>query len=177
MTKPGVIPSFLAETTVQRCQTLSFVGARLKGTVNDLNDGSGNFAPATIDLPQTFQANQCADGICPVTDATITQNNVTTTFIGLAVLKTDFFAYQLIETPNTGSALNNNLIRPSSGDPLLVFGGKGYDFGTPSGKTYAFVLTPDIKEALNGAIAPFAGGNTSPAVNPGGPQPSISPLL
>jgi len=59
----------------------------------------------------------------------------------------------------------------------LVFGGKGYDFGTPSGKTYAFVLTPDIKEALNGAIAPFAGGNTSPAVNQGGPQPSISPLL
>ena len=48
---------------------------------------------------------------------------------------------------------------------------------TASGKTYAFVLTPDIKEALNGAIAPFAGGNCSPAVNPDGPQPSISPLL
>jgi hypothetical protein len=139
--------------------------------VSGLNDGSGSFSPATIDLPQTFQSNDCTDGICPVTDATITQNNETTNFVGIAVLKNDFFAYQLIQTPN--SATNTD----GAGDPLLIFGGKGYNFGQPSGKTYTFVLTPDLRESIQGAFAPFSGGGSSPVVNPEGPTPSISPLL
>ena len=107
-------------------------------------------------------------GICAVTDATITQGGKTTTYQGLAVLKTGFFAYQLI------GALNNDLSisthaelvdnHAPSPDPLLVFGGKGYNFGTPSGRNFAFELTPDVKEALNGAIAPFSGGGSAPVV-------------
>ena len=122
------------------------------------------------------------NGVCAVTDATITQGGKTTTYQGLAVLTTDFFAYQLIGVPDIDfiQALHADPVVDNNGpskDPLLVFGGKGYNFGTPSGRTFAFELTPDVKEVLNGAIAPFSGGGSAPVVNPNGPQPSISPLL
>ena len=73
------------------------------------------------------------------------------TFEGLAVFRKDFVAYQLIGTSEESET-------GPSADPILAFGGKGYDFGTPSGKTYAFTLLPDVK----GVLAPFAGPGLSP---------------
>jgi hypothetical protein len=117
------------------------------------------------------------NGVCAVTDATITQAGKTTTYEGLAVLKKDFFAYQLIGASSDFSISTHAIDSGPSADPLLVFGGTKYNFGTPSGRIFAFELTPDVKEVLNGAIAPFSGGGSAPVVNPNGPQPSISPLL
>ena len=76
------------------------------------------------------------DGVCPILPAdhaTVTQAGQTTTYVGLAVLRKDFFAYDLIGTPDIGIDTNLDNNGPST-DPLLVFGGKGYDFGTPIGK-------------------------------------------
>ena len=106
-------------------------------------------------------------GVCavlPTDNATITQDGNTTTFVGLAVLKEGFFAYHVVGLPEIGldTHLNNNLDNGPSTDPLLVFGGTGYNFGTPSGKTYAFNLLPDIKEAV---LAPFAGGGSFPEID------------
>ncbi|MCJ7598252.1 MAG: FecR domain-containing protein, partial [Methyloceanibacter sp.] len=134
--------------------------------------------PADVNFPATFVAEQCLNGVCPVIDATITQNNETTTYIGLAVLKKDFFAYQVIGLPEI--SLNTNNSNDDNGpsiDPLLIFGGKGYDFGTPSGKTYAFELTPDLVQLAQGAFGPFASGQSSPEIDPTKPLPSVSPLL
>jgi trimeric autotransporter adhesin len=174
--------------------TFGFANGRLVGTVSGLTDahctdgncnniGTTNPPPAAVNFPSTFNAADCVNGVCAITDATITQGGKTTTYQGLAVLKTDFFAYQLIGVPDASFSqalgqevpvVDNN--GPSK-DPLLVFGGKKYDFGTPSGRTFAFELTPDVKEVMNGAIAPFSGEGSAPLVNPNGPQPSISPLL
>jgi hypothetical protein len=153
-------------------QTLTFEGGRLKGTVSGLNDGSGSFAPATIDLPSVLQ---CLTGVCAVSDGTITQGGHTTNYTGIAIFEQGggFYAYDLV-SDSIGSSEEGD----RGPDLLLAFGGKGYNFGTPSGKTYAFVLTPDLKESIQGgAIGPFAGANSSPDVNPNGPQPSVSPLL
>ena len=76
------------------------------------------------------------------------------TFEGLAVFRKDFVAYQLIGTSEESET-------GPSADPILAFGGKGYDFGTPSGKTYAFTLLPDVK----GVLAPFAGPDSFPVVD------------
>jgi hypothetical protein len=171
-------------------QTFSIVDGRLVGTVSGLTEAHCNDQdcseieihtppPADVSFPATFTADTSSPciqfGVCAVTDGTVTQNGQTKTYVGLAVLKQDFFAYQLIGVPNTTQDSEDN--GPNS-DPVLVFGSKGYDFGAPSGKTYAFILTPDIKESAHGgAIGPFAGANSSPVVNPDGPQPSVSPLL
>jgi hypothetical protein len=108
-------------------------------------------------------------GVCAVTDAKITQEGDTKTYTGLAVLQKDFFAYHVLNVPD------------QSGDdhpePILAFGGKGHNFGTPSGKTYAFVLTPDVLAAPEGAFSPFASAESSPEIDLEKPQPSISPLL
>ena len=97
------------------------------------------------------------------------------TLRGLGGLQTtDFVAYQLIGTSKTSET-------GPSADPILAFGGKGYDFGTPSGKTYAFTLLPDVK----GVLAPFAGPDSFPVVdlstdedgNYIKPLPAISDLL
>ena len=179
--------------------TFGFANGRLGGTVSGLTDahcGDGcndiqlsNPPPAAVSFPATFNAADCVNGVCLVTDATITQNGNTTTYQGLAILKQDFFAYQLIGTPTTSisNSLTNAIIvdNAPSADPLLAFGGKGYNFGTPSGRIFAFELTPDVKEAMNGAIAPFSGGGSAPVVDVSKdangnfikPQPSISPLL
>ena len=179
--------------------TFGFANGRLVGTVSGLTDahcGDGcndiqisNPPPAAVNFPATFNAADCVNGVCPVTDATVTQNGQTTTYQGSAILKQDFFAYQLIGTPTTpiSNSLTNAVIvdNAPSADPLLVFGGTGYNFGTPSGRIFAFELTPDVKEAMNGAIAPFSGGGSAPVVDVSKdengnfikPQPSISPLL
>ena len=116
-------------------------------------------------------------GICPVFDAKITQNGHTKTYAGIGVLSKDFVAYHVINVPDQSDDYHL--------EPILAFGGKGYNFGTPSGKTYAFLLTPDVVQVLGGAIAPFASAQSSPeidsSVDDNGnfikPQPSISPLL
>jgi trimeric autotransporter adhesin len=162
--------------------TFKLSNGRLLATVSGLTDAhcsgencseieASNLPPAEIDFPAT---GQCVNGVCPITasdHATITQGGKTATYEGLAVFKKDFFAYQLASLP--GGTTDNNSIS----NPLLVFGGKAYNFGAPSGRTYAFILTPDILQVQNGAFAPFASGASSPTVNSTGPQPTISPLL
>ena len=165
--------------------TFQIANGRLTGIVSGLTDAhcvDGNCEnietstppDAHVDFPATLD---CLDGICailPKDNATVTQNGQTTTYTGVAVLKTDFYAYDLI-----GAANSNDQGGPSS-DPVLAFGGKGYNFGTPSGKTYAFLLLPDVKE---GVLAPFAGSASFPKIptdqngNPVGPLPTVSPLL
>ena len=69
----------------------------------------------------------------PDDKATVTQGGRTTTFIGLAVLRKDFVAYHLIGIPDLGSngfGLDTNFNVGPSTDPLLAFGGEGFDFGT-----------------------------------------------
>jgi hypothetical protein len=178
--------------------TFSIENGRLVGTVSglldsfqDCPDGPGScqihtevISDAQVDFPTEFPVDQCAFGVCAVTDATVTQDDETTTYVGLAVLKKDFFAYHLVNAPETGP-LTHALDYDYHPEPILAFGGTGHDFGTPSGRTFAFLLTPDVKEALNGsgAIGPFAGAGSSPQIptdqdgNPIGPPPAISPLL
>ena len=183
--------------------TFQLGNGRLTGTVTGLTDANcfedcGNpeniqtSTPpdAQVDFPSAFPVTQCADGVCgvlPSDHATVTQDGKTTTFVGLAVLRKDFYAYDLIGAPQQDSnaistQANIDQGGPSS-DPVLAFGGKGYDFGTPSGKTYAFALLPDVKELSKGVIAPFAGSGSFPAIpvdqndNAIGPLPAISDLL
>ena len=149
----GIIPKgpILRWPTILSGRSASPAGASL-GTVSGLTDahcGDGcnnsqisNPPPAAVNFPATFNAADCVNGVCPVADATVTQNGQTTTYQGLAVLKQDFFAYQLIGTPTTpiSNSLTNAVIvdNAPSADPLLVFGGTGYNFGTPSGRIFAF---------------------------------------
>jgi len=124
---------------------------RFKGIVTGLNDGSGSFLPATVDFP--FVGLPGSDGIFvidPAAKATITQAGQKTTYVGYVVVKPDFFAYDVVASEAS----------EDHPDRLLVFGGKGYNFGTPSGKIYSFNLTPDTIE--NGAFGPFASTNSSP---------------
>ena len=145
------------------------VNDRLTGTVSGLFDSNcvsetdcGQIethpqpAEAIVDFPETFD---CLDGVCgigPEHEATVTQGEETITFEGLAVFRNHFVAYQLIGTSQESET-------GPSADPILAFGGKGYDFGTPSGKTYSFTLLPDIHEGSKGVIAPFAGSASSPS--------------
>ncbi len=130
---------------------------RFKGTVTGLIDDSGTFQPATIDFP--FEGLQCPNGVCPhgaypiveTDNATITQDGQTTNYIGGVVVKPGFLAYDL-----TSTTISND--HP---ERLLLFGGTGYNFGTPSGKVYSFELTPDLLQAS--AFGPFASTNSSPA--------------
>ena len=89
---------------------------RFTGTVSGLTDAScaaGSEtcepvindpppSPAAVDFPW-FEPNQntgpCVNGVCAVTDATITQDGETETLHGTAVSKPGFFSYQLINTP------------------------------------------------------------------------------
>ncbi|MGV1014473.1 MAG: FecR family protein, partial [Methyloceanibacter sp.] len=150
--------------------TFNIVNNRLVGTVSgllDANCGSGpNCQPiethpitaALVDFPATFVAAQCENGLCPVVDAKITQNGVTTTLIGNAVLKPDFFAYHLAE--NHGGEL---------GDPLLIFGGKAHKFDAPSGKVHLFQLSADVLQV--DAFGPFASSDSTPQSGIGANSP------
>ena len=104
-------------------------------------------------------------------------NGDTKTYAGIGVLRTDFVAYHVLNVPDESPGYHP--------EPILAFGGQGYNFDTPSGKTYAFILTPDVVQVLGGAFSPFASAESSPeiddSVDENGnfikPQPSISPLL
>jgi hypothetical protein len=106
---------------------------------------SGNLAD-TSEAPQLnfpwFAANQstgpCANGICAVTDATISQEETTATLQGVGVFKPGFFAYQLAPSgPNTNGSLTS--VGPSVDQPgaaqLLAFGGTKYTFAASDGET------------------------------------------
>jgi hypothetical protein len=165
--------------------TFSVEGNRLVGTLTGLIEahcaGENCSAPTTSVVPDTqvnfpwFQPNQtdspggpCVNGICAITDATTTQgqgaNAVTTTYTGLGVAKPGFFAYQVTEVNNDNEEAN----------PVLAFGGDPYNFGTPTGRVFAFDLQRDIAQ---NAFAPFTSADSMPLVNPNGPQPSVSQLL
>jgi hypothetical protein len=161
--------------------TFTIEDDRVVGTVSGLMDTNGPMTPTAVNFPSVFQISQCADGICAVIDASIRQGSQTQTYVGLAVLRKDFVAYHVVNLPD-GSPNDHS-------EPILAFGGKGYDFGTRTGKTYAFVLTPDVLQGdgvqlEGGAIGPFASAESSPFVdasldedgNPK-PLPSVSPLL
>ena len=163
------------------------LNGRLFGTVTGLIDAScvdsncqnieTHVVPdADVDFPW-FTPNQtggtCTDGLCAVTDAKIVQDGVTTNLVGIAVAKPGFFAYQVRPgTWPTGEI--GPILVPAQGDndPLMVFGGDGYSFDTPSGKVHTFQLTQDISQP--GAFGPFASESSSPATAGNG---YISPLV
>ena len=169
-------------------RTFSIVNDRLVGTVTGLVDSfpgeSGpetrDIADASVDFPA--KPNCVKDlGLCPVTGATITQNGETTTYEGLAVLRTDFYAYHVIDRDlfGLGNGFNVENIEidqdnEDTPEALLAFGGKGYNFGTPSGRAFGFLLTPDVRE---GVFAPFASWESAPEVAENKPQPFVTPLL
>ncbi len=170
--------------------TFNIVNGRTVGTVSGLieshQDCSGGpdsscqtvtkaISPADINFPAPGTGT-CLNGICTITDATITQNDGTTNqpnttnYIGTSVQQPGFFAYQLID----GQYINGQKVIGQNHDPILAFGGTPFNFGQPSGKLYLFNLTPDVSQ--NGAFGPFASGNSSPTVDPTKPLPSVSPL-
>ena len=145
--------------------TFDLVNGRMTGTVSGLynsqcgeegcqNVVSHEVSPAQVDFPGTLS---CVAGICAVVDATVKQGDETTTFVGLAVLRPDFVAYQVVGLPNENSG------NGPSADPLLMIGGKAYNFGEASGRTFAFKLLPDINQG--GVLAPFAGPDSFPEVD------------
>lgn len=189
-TEAGILGGDPYSTVDDFIWTFGIENGRLVGTVSGLTDAhcaSGDcnniqtsvITPAAVNFPATFAG--CQNGVCAVTDATVTQGGEPTNYIGQFVGKQGFFAYDLI----AGQFDDGQPIIDDDSERILAFGGTGYNFGTPSGKTYAFALTPDFKEALDGAIGPFAGAGSSPFVDTSKdengnfikPQPAISPLL
>jgi hypothetical protein len=119
-----------------------------------------------------FEPNQntgpCVDGVCEVTDATLTQNGETETLTGTAVSKPGFFSYQLINTPAQGSEDNPQ--------PVLLFGGSAYSFPTQgTGELREFDLTADVKET--GAAGPFMSSKSSPVLGEGATSATVTPLM
>ena len=126
--------------------------------------------PAAVDLPW-FEPNQntgpCVNGVCAVTDATITQDGETETLHGTAVSKPGFFSYQLIDTPSEGS---------EGHEPVLLFGGSAYSFPAQgTGELRQFDLTADVKET--GAAGPFMSSNASPVLGEGATSATVTPLM
>lgn len=178
--------------------TFEIVDGRLVGTVTDLIESGGPgqeprpIEPHAVDFPAVLECTSV--GVCAVTDATITSNGETKTYQGLPALREDFYAYHLAaphQQPGLDGTLNaisaqdavvapeNNL---GSQDVVLAFGGKGYDFGSPRGRTFGFALTPDVQA---GGFAPFASPDSMPSVDTTvdeannfiKPQPFVTPLL
>ena len=159
---------------------LGILDGRMFGTVTGLVDANCTTHPgcqpiethvvpdASVDFPW-FKANQtdpeggaCDNGFCVVTDAKIIQGDETTNLVGIAVAKPGFFAYQVRPGEWTTNDLSQPVLVPAEGDndPLMVFGGDGYSFDTPSGKVHTFQLTQDISQP--GAFGPFASTNPLP---------------
>ena len=94
--------------------TFDLIDGRMKGTISDVydfhctNESCSEFEtsqiahPVGVNFPGTLE---CVAGICAIIDATVTQNDETTTFVGLAVLRPDFVAYQVVGLPNENSEL------------------------------------------------------------------------
>ena len=87
--------------------TFNIENGRLVGTVSGLTDSHcnngdcediqvSNPPPVDVDLPALCSI--CVNGVCAVLDGTLTQDGEATTYVGLAVLKQDFFAYHLLST-------------------------------------------------------------------------------
>jgi hypothetical protein len=164
--------------------TFNVSEGRFTGTVSGLTDAeldcsngqtcspaNGTSAPATVDFPW-FEPNQntgpCVNGVCEVTDATLTQNGETETLTGTAVSKPGFFSYQLINTPAQGSE--------DSPEPVLLFGGEAYSLPTEgTGQLREFQLTADAKES--GAAGPFMSSNSSPVLSEDSPSGTVTPLM
>ena len=117
---------------------------------------------AEVDFPW-FEANQtdaeggaCDNGFCVVTDAKVVQDGVTTNLVGIAVAKPGFFAYQVRPGEWTTNDSAQPVLVPAEGDndPLMVFGGDGYSFDTPSGKVHTFQLTQDISQPAPSVLLP-----------------------
>jgi len=161
--------------------TFSIVNGRFTGTVSGLLDANctnkdcttietHTISPAKVDFPASFPAATCLNGICPVTNGKITQNGVTQNYAGIAVLKQDFFAYQVLAghyVPNIGLVADDS----ENPDPLLLIGGTRHQFDAPSGKLFTFQLTQDITQP--DAFGPFASSDSTPNGGTG----AISPLL
>ncbi len=159
--------------------TFGVLNGRMFGTVTGLIDANCTnpncqtieahvVSDASVDFPW-FEANQtdapggaCIDGFCVVTDAKVVQGGVTTNLVGIAVAKPGFFAYQIRPgqwntTGDTGPIL---VPAENDNDPMMIIGGDGYTFDTPSGKVHTFQLTQDISQP--GAFGPFASETSSP---------------
>jgi hypothetical protein len=158
--------------------TFSIVDGRFVGTVSGLLDANctdsscqtietHTISQAKVDFPASFPAATCEDGICPVTNAKITQDGVTRNYAGIAVLKQDFFAYQVM----AGQYGQGDFViptNPNEPDPLLLIGGTGHQFEAPSGKIHVFQLTQDITQP--GSFGPFASANSTPESGIGSPS-------
>jgi hypothetical protein len=142
---------------------------------NGCEPSTGEVPPVTVSLPaENFPEGACsALGVCIVTDAHATQQvgeqTETTNYIGTAVLKPGFFAYQL-----TPGHYDGDVKVIDEREPALLFAGQKYEFGGSSGRLFQFELTPDVLEDT--AIGPFASNGSSPSVDPNKPLPSVSTL-
>jgi hypothetical protein len=173
-----------AVTTDDFTASLTLEDGRLVGTVSGLvgsheecPDGPNTCQPVagpesdvTISLPAEFPDGACSElGVCIVTDGQATQDDVTTNYIGTAVLKPGFYAYQLTPGHYEG---DTKII--DSRDPVLLFAGEAYKFGEASGRLFQFDLTSDVLQ--DSAFAPFASNDSSPSVDPNKPLPEVSTL-
>jgi hypothetical protein len=104
--------------------------------------------------------------VCQVSDATIKQGTVTTSYFGAAVQVPGFFAYHLAAYDHT----NPQDVQLS--DHVLLFGGDTYQFTQPSGTVYTFDLVPDVIQG--GSAPPFASLESTP---PSGAGAAITPLV
>jgi|GEM_PF-2803665 len=152
-------------------KTFTIENDRLVGTVSGLTDSSKDgpetISPTDIDFPAEF--SQCtANGVCLVTDATLTENGVTDNYVGRFVGRQNFFAYHVAQGEITERGL---AIDPDNPEPILAFGGTTHDFGTPSGRVHLFSLTPDV---IQNAPAPFTSNSSTP--EGGFDNMSVTPL-
>ena len=165
--------------------TFAIVKGRLVGTVTGLTDTHLDCSspsncqmvttvspPAKLNFPFVKFPGGCAaaTGACVVTDAKLTQNGQTPqNYAGIAVLKKDFWAYYVANGhfDESGLVLQDG----NNPEPILMFGGKTYNFAPASGKLYVFQMTGDILEP---GAAPFASSNSMPSGEGNG---YISPLL
>jgi hypothetical protein len=177
--------------------TFTIEDGRVVGTVTGLTGGiSGDpesteqLDPADVDFPAVFPLTDCMEGICAVKDAKVTYDDQTKTYQGYAVLRQDFYAFHITDPEaglgfELGEANDLNVAQEEDGGPprtVLAFGGKGYDFGAARGRTFAFLLTPDV---TSNALAPFAGDGSAPTFDTSqdengnyiNPQPFVTPLL
>ena len=84
---------------------------------------------------------------------------MTTNYVGTAVLKPGFYAYQL-----TPGHYEEGVKIIDTRDPVLLFAGEKYEFGEASGRLFQFDLTPDVLQ--DSAFAPFASNDQAPASIP-----------
>jgi hypothetical protein len=150
------VDDFTASLTLQDGRLVGTV-SELVGSHEECPDGPNTCqtvteeeSPVTISLPAEFPDGACSEiGVCIVTDGQATQDDVTTNYIGTAVLKPGFWAYQLTPGHYEG---DTKII--DERNPALLFAGEAYKFGEPSGRLFQFDLTQDVLQ--DSTFAPFA---------------------